>query len=71
MVFVDVGLVAFLARSRAMMKIMTISGIAVTEMVGGDSEGNTPLTRTSSTPYAIAAQKSSLTVFKFRFLVES
>ena len=60
-----VGLVDFRARSRAIMMIMTMSGIPVNETVGVDSEGKIPLTRTSRMAYATAAQKRSLTVFKF------
>jgi hypothetical protein len=42
---------------------MTISGIPVREIVGADSEGKIPLTRTSRIAYATADQMSSLTVF--------
>jgi len=71
MLLLIVGLVDFLPRSRAIMTTMTMSGIAVKERVGVDSEGKIPLTRTSRRAYATADQKSSLTVFNSRFLVES
>ena len=66
-----VGLVDLLVRSRAIMTTMTIRGIPVKEIVGADSEGKTPLTRTSRRAYATADQKSSLTEFKLPLRVES
>ena len=71
MVFRSPGLVDLLVRSRAITTTMTISGIPVKEIVGADSEGKIPLIRTSRMAYAIADQKSSLTVFNSRFVVES
>ncbi len=65
-----VGVVDLLARSRTIMTTMTISGIPVKEMVGADSEGKIPLTKTSRRPYATADQKSSFIVFKLWFGVE-
>ena len=65
------GLVDLLARSRTITTTMTISGIPVKEIVGVDSEGKIPLIRTSRVAYAIADQKSSLTVFNSQFEVES
>jgi hypothetical protein len=67
----SVGVVDFLARSRAIMRTMTMRGIPVREMVGVDSEGKTPLAKTSRTAYATADQMSSRTVFNSRFLVGS
>jgi hypothetical protein len=52
------------------MTTMTISGIPVKEMVGADSEGKIPLTKTSRRPYETADQKSSFIVFKLWFGVE-
>jgi len=65
-----VGVVDLLVRSCTIMTTMTISGIPVKEMVGADSEGKTPLTKTSRRPYATADPKSSLIAFKLWFGVE-
>src|SRR5439155_13257609 len=53
------------------MTTMTIRGIPVKEIAGADSEGRTPLTRTSRRAYTTADQKSSLTALKLQLRVES
>ena len=71
MVLLKVGLVDFLARSRAIITSMTMSGTPVREIVDVDSEGKTPLTRMRRRAYAMPDQKSSLIVFKSRFADKS
>ncbi len=41
-------------------------GIAVSEVDGVESEGKTPLANSRMTAYAIAIQRRSLTVFRFK-----